>query len=173
MVELDALYEKVKYIRSVKEREHEQCASAKVFRRPDALYFEPVGKPSGGGGMGIPLPDKLEHDSGNKLIGLMLVQCLLRSEIDYVYDADRYKESKSLLELAGVKTSNAFNRNASLITVEYFVNRVKFSPMLHKGKSSLFGGNADTVFDLPVESSLEQLGEGVVKAFKLTGPMKG
>jgi len=167
------LIEKVSYVRNIKEREHQQCLKATVYERKNDYLFSPVGQPEAGGSMPMPAATKLSVESTKLDIGNQLVTILLASEVNYVYDESQFRGKQNVLELAGVKSSSAFFRNAMCVDIDFFEDKIIFMPMDRKGQSSRYYGSPDTKFNIDPDASPEEMGVALVKAFGLTGIYKG
>ena len=142
--------------------------AAHAYKRPDGFYFSSSSLTTDGVWLASPPYLKLPLDCAPAALGDAVIQVIQASRttprVPHPDNWDEFERDCPLLQLAGVPSWNAFEKNAKSCGLQSDGEGIQMSPQRSAGRNQGFVGIPDAEVDVPLAATPEEIGATLARA---------
>lgn len=141
--------------------------AATVYKRANHIYLHASSKTTAGVWIATPPFIRVDSDASPSDLGKSVNDALGGSQTQAPHPTKWSGLQAPLLEQAGVKSWETFMRKAQCLNIEASEDRLKLIPNRNLGATEGFEPMLDKSIDVPLTSSLDQIGMALTEALAL------
>ena len=140
-----------------------------AYKRPDGWYFHANSKTNVGVSISWPPYIRLDINATHETLGQAVLEALNGTEYDVPHprQSDWVDIFRPMLNLAGVRTSTQFAKDASCVGLSADDRYLSIEPWKNAGSKGGFAMIENMSVKIPLESSPAEIGEALTKAMRI------